>query len=83
MAIATLIIEDVDVVTGEVRIGSKIEGSLVDDGQMTAAELMVRVLLSEINTPSFRAKMWAQVEQMTAGTDARISNADMKEQAIG
>lgn len=78
MAIATLIIEDVDVLTGEVKISTKVEGSLVDDGQMTAAELMVRVLVSEINTPAFRTKLWNSVEQMTAGTDAHISNLEHK-----
>ncbi len=77
MAIAKLILEDVDVNTGEVSILTDIQGSLVDDGQMTAAEVMLRVLLAEVNSPTFRAKVWAEIENLVSETPgASIANDD-------
>jgi len=82
MAIATLIIEDVDIRIGEVKVSTNIEGSLVDDGQMTAAEVMLRTLVAELQNPAFRVKMWATVEQMTAGTEAKIANSEYKPENV-
>jgi hypothetical protein len=75
MALVRLILTDVDVDTGEVAISSEIEGSLVDDGQMTAAELMARCLIEEINSDQFRSKMWRMVEDMIANkADIKFRN---------
>jgi hypothetical protein len=76
MAICTLKIEDVDIDTGEVSITVEVEGSKVDDGHMTAAEVMIRVLNNDVHSPAFREKLWAEIAKMTSGTNARIANDD-------
>ncbi len=75
MATAKLIINDVDLDTGKVEFDTEIEGSLVDDGQMTAAEVMIRVLHGYVTTPEFKQRCWDQVQQMTEGREGvRIAN---------
>lgn len=75
MAVATITITDIDLDTGQVQITCAVEGSLVDDGQMTAAEVMIRVLDHEVKSPAFRNKVWAEVAKMTKGNEAvRIAN---------
>ena len=77
MAVATLTITDVDLDAGQVQISCAVEGSLTDDGQMTAAEVMIRVLHNEINNPAFRNKIWAEVAKMTEGAEGvKIANDD-------
>lgn len=76
MAIATLTITDIDLDTGEVQIEAGVEGSKVDDGHMTAAEVMIRVLHKEVNSAAFRQRLWAEIANMTKGTDAVIANDD-------
>jgi hypothetical protein len=77
MAIAKLIIEDLNVETGEVKWHTEIEGApSVDDGQMTAAQVMAALIAAEIGKPEFRDKMWAAVEQMVKDSGATIANPD-------
>jgi hypothetical protein len=67
MATATLTITDVDLDTGEVSITCSVEGSKTDDGFMTAAEVMLRVLHNKVNSPEFKRRVWEEVAKMTAG----------------
>jgi hypothetical protein len=85
MAVATLIITDVDLEAGQVEVKCEVEGSLIDDGQMTAAEVMIRVLHNEINNPTFRNKIWSEVAKMTADVPGvQIANDDQcPEKAMG
>lgn len=65
MAIAKLIIEDLDIETGELKWHTEVEGApALDDGHMTAAQVMMALIASEIDKPEFRRKMWDAVEKM-------------------
>lgn len=79
MAIAKLIIEDIDLASGEVSFRTEVEGApSLDDGHMTAAQVMAAVLTQEINSPAFRRKMWDAVERsIKSAPGVSISNAQM------
>lgn len=77
MAIATLKIEDIDLDSGEVQLTCLVEGSKTDDNFMTAAEVMLRFIHTEINTPEFRNRLWAETAKLTADKDGvTIANDD-------
>lgn len=69
MAKATLTITDIDLDSGQVRIEADVTESGVDDGHMTAAEVMLRVLHAEVTSTEFKNRVWAEVARMTAGKD--------------
>lgn len=64
MATAKMIITDIDLDTGEVRMDFEVEGSTTDDGKMTAAEVMLRILHNEVTLPDFKNKVWAALHQI-------------------
>lgn len=77
MATATLTITDINLDTGEVQIEAGVEGSMIDDGHMTAAEVMIRVLHKEVNSPAFRQRLWAEIANMTKDREGvEIANDD-------
>lgn len=78
MATATLTITDIDLDAGQVQIEANVTDSKTDDGFMTAAEVMLRVLHAEINSPAFERRVWEEVAKMTAGLeDVQIGNDNM------
>lgn len=83
MARAILTIEDTDIQTGQVKITIDVQDSMIDDGRLTASEVMVRVLHTEIHTPEFREKLWKTISDMTNGTAVEIANDDLAPQKAG
>ncbi|USM11562.1 hypothetical protein vBCbaSRXM_117 [Citromicrobium phage vB_CbaS-RXM] len=81
MATATLTITDINLDTGQVQIDCNIEGSMTDDGFMTAAEVMMRVVHAKVNSEEFRREVWAEVAKMTEGAPGvEIANDDVPHQ---
>ena len=84
MAVATLKITDIDLDSGEVAISCEVEGSKVDDGHMTAAEVMLRVLHAEVSSPAFKARVWSEIEKMTANQPGvEIANDQHNPRKVG
>lgn len=84
MAQATLTITDIDLDSGEVQIECSVEGSKTDDGHMTAAEVMLRIIHAEVSSPEFRQRVWSEVEKMTTDKPGvSIANDQFAPQKVG
>lgn len=66
MAKVTIVIEDTDLDTGQFTFNIDVEGSKIDDGQMTAAHLTAAYFRNQIQTEAWHRGVWAFAQLLVA-----------------
>lgn len=75
MATVTITLEDMDLNTGAISSSLKVEGSKIDDGQMTAAHITGAYITLLMQQPEFQQKVFAFAEELVANNPgARVAN---------